>query len=140
MDIKETVIALSEVSGTSGSEENAAELALSMLREFAPDAAVVNGNVIGRFGVHKDGLPSLVLDAHIDQIGFVVTYITDEGFVKVGNVGGIDRRLLPAQPHRRAGERGLLLHLRQYRGHGPGRFPAQLRRVRGRHLCGLPLF
>ena len=50
MDIKETVIALSEVSGTSGSEENAAELALSMLREFAPDAAIINGNVIGHVG------------------------------------------------------------------------------------------
>ena len=28
----------------------------------------------------------------------IVTYITDDGFIKVGNLGGIDRRLLPAQP------------------------------------------
>ena len=121
MDIKETVIALSEVSGTSGSEENAAELALSMLREFAPDAAVVNGNVIGRFGVHKDGLLSLVLDAHIDQIGFVVTYITDEGFVKVGNVGGIDRRLLPAQPvviHGSQDVKGVICSVPPHLSHG----------------------
>ena len=69
-----------------------------MLREYCPDAEIINGNVIGHFGAHKEGLPLLVLDAHIDQIGFIVTYITDEGFVKVGNIGGIDRRLLPAQP------------------------------------------
>lgn len=98
MDIKKTVIALAEAGGASGSEECAAELALSMLREYCPDAEIINGNVIGHFGAHKEGLPLLVLDAHIDQIGFVVTYITDEGFVKVGNIGGIDRRLLPAQP------------------------------------------
>ena len=121
MDIKDTVMALSEVSGTSGNEENAAESALSMLREFSSDAAIVNGNVIGRFGVHKNGLPSLVLDAHIDQIGFVVTYITDEGFVKVGGVGGIDRRLLPAQPvviHGSKNVKGVICSVPPHLSHG----------------------
>ena len=97
MDIRSTVVSLSEVSGTSGSESKAAQLALSMLREYCPDAEIINGNVIGKFGNHREGLPSLLLDAHIDQIGFTVTFITDEGFIKVGNIGGIDRRLLPAQ-------------------------------------------
>ena len=98
MDIRSTVVSLSEISGTSGSESKAAQLALGMLREYCPDAEIINGNVIGKFGTHKEGLPSLLLDAHIDQIGFAVTYITDDGFIKVGNIGGIDRRLLPAQP------------------------------------------
>ncbi len=121
MDIKETIIALSEVSGTSGSEENAAQLALSMLRQFSPDATIVNGNVIGHFGSHTTGRPSLVLDAHIDQIGFVVTYITDEGFVKVGSVGGIDRRLLPAQPvviHGSQDVRGVICSVPPHLSHG----------------------
>jgi len=98
MDIRSTVVSLSEISGTSGSESKAAQLALGMLREYCPDAEIINGNVTGKFGVHREGLPSLLLDAHIDQIGFAVTYITDDGFIKVGNIGGIDRRLLPAQP------------------------------------------
>jgi len=98
MDIYETVKALCEVSGASGSEAPAEQLALSMLREYCPDAEIVSGNVIGSFGTHREGLPTLVLDAHIDQIGMIVTHITDEGFIKVGNIGGIDRRLLPAQP------------------------------------------
>ena len=98
MDLKQTVIALSEVSGASGSENKAAELALSMLSEYCPDARIINGNVIGHFGTQKEGLPSLALDAHLDQVGFVVTCITNDGFIKVGGIGGIDRRLLPAQP------------------------------------------
>ncbi len=97
MDIKEKIIALSEVYGASGDESPAAELVLDMLKEYCTDADIVNGNVVGKFGTHRDGLPSLVLDAHIDQIGMCVTYITSDGFIKVGNLGGLDRRLLPAQ-------------------------------------------
>ena len=98
MDIYETVKALCEAGGASGNETPAALLALSMLKEYCPDAEIISGNVIGSFGTHREGLPLLVLDAHIDQIGMIVTHITDEGFIKVGNIGGIDRRLLPAQP------------------------------------------
>lgn len=98
MDLKNTVISLSEVCGASGNESPAAELALAMLREYCPDAHIRNGSVIGNFGTFSDNKRHLVIDAHIDQIGFVVTDITDDGFIKIGNIGGIDRRLLPAQP------------------------------------------
>lgn len=97
MDIKNTVAMLSEAAGASGNESMAAKLALDMLKKYCPDAEIKNGNVIGKFGKFNESLPSLVLDAHIDQIGMIVTYITDEGFLKIGNLGGIDRRLLPAQ-------------------------------------------
>lgn len=98
MDLKNTIVQLTEVSGASGSENPAAGLALDMLKKYCPDAEIRNGSVIGRFGEFRSGLPSLVLDAHIDQIGMIVTHITDEGFIKMQNLGGIDRRLLPAQP------------------------------------------
>lgn len=98
MDIKNTVTSLCEVSGASGNEDAAAELALDMLRKYCPDAHIESGNVIGKYGTHSSGKPLLVLDAHIDQVGFIVTSITDQGFVKFSSIGGIDRRLLPAQP------------------------------------------
>lgn len=98
MELKDMLFALSEKYGASGNESPAAELALEMLREYCPEAEIIDGNVIGNFGVHRDGLPLLVLDAHIDQVGFIVTSITDEGFIKFDHLGGIDRRLLPAQP------------------------------------------
>lgn len=98
MNIKETLFELSKTSGASGNENATAEKALAMLKEYCPDAEIKSGNVIGHFGTENENLPSLVLDAHIDQIGMIVTYITDDGFIKTGSLGGIDRRLLPAQP------------------------------------------
>lgn len=97
MELKQTVFALSEAYGASGDECSAAALALEMLKKYCPDAVIVNGNVIGRFGIHNKSKLDLVLDAHIDQIGMIVTNITSDGFIKFGNLGGIDRRLLPAQ-------------------------------------------
>jgi endoglucanase len=98
MELKEVLFSLAEAYGASGSESPAAELACELLSKYCPDAKIVGGNVIGSFGIKRDGLPHLVLDAHIDQIGFVVTSITDEGFVKFDQLGGIDRRLIAAQP------------------------------------------
>ncbi len=37
----------------------------------------------------------IMLDAHIDQIGMVVTQIDEEGFLHLTTVGGIDRRTMP---------------------------------------------
>ncbi len=98
MELKEVLFSLAEAYGASGSESTAAERACGLLRGYCPDARIVSGNVIGTFGAKREGLPHLVLDAHIDQIGFIVTSITDEGFVKFDQLGGIDRRLIAAQP------------------------------------------
>jgi endoglucanase len=47
-------------------------------------------------GNHTEGRPSVLIDAHIDEIGMICTYIDDEGFIVPGNVGGMDYRILPA--------------------------------------------
>jgi endoglucanase len=50
----------------------------------------------------------IIIDAHIDRVGFRVTYITDDGFLKIGNVGGMDTRILPAARVIVAGKNGNL--------------------------------
>ena len=98
MDCKELLFGLTGASGVSGAEENAGEYALSRLHSYTDDAHMDSfGNIIGRIGVHSADKPTLLFDAHIDEIGLIVTYIDEKGFVKVGNCGGVDRRLLLAQ-------------------------------------------
>jgi len=98
MNLKEKLFKLTNAIGVSGDEFSASHIACEMLKKYAPDALVDDfGNVIGNIGERVEGKPHILLDAHIDEIGLIVTYITDEGFLKVANCGGIDRRVLLAQ-------------------------------------------
>lgn len=108
MDLKDILFKLSEAYGATGSESLAAEKACDLLHKYCPDAHIEDGNVIGTFGDKKDGLRHIILDAHIDQIGFIVTSITEDGFIKFDQLGGIDRRLIAAQPVIIHGKRDLL--------------------------------
>ncbi|MCL2036737.1 MAG: M28 family peptidase, partial [Oscillospiraceae bacterium] len=92
---------LAEVKGVSGNEQgagSAAEVALELLREYIPDAGLdCHGSVVGFIGERENDKPTIMLDAHIDQIGLIVTHIDSKGFIKVEPCGGIDRRTLAAQ-------------------------------------------
>lgn len=96
MNLKNTVLSLAAANGVSGEEGDAAKLALEMLSPYCDEAYIKNNCVFGRIGEPSRG-GTILLEAHIDQIGFIVNYITDDGFLKVSNVGGIDKRILPAQ-------------------------------------------
>jgi len=43
-------------------------------------------------GANTDA-PHLLLDAHVDEIGFMVRHITEEGFIYVNRIGGSDRAI-----------------------------------------------
>lgn len=96
MNIKETLKLLCEPAGVAGSENAASEAALELLRKFVPNAEIDSfGTVFGTLK-HEENLPLLLLDAHIDEIGMIVNFIDENGFVKVGRAGGVDRRVLSA--------------------------------------------
>jgi endoglucanase len=87
---------LSESTGLSGRESpvrgKVYELWAPLVDEIRDDAL---GNVIAlQRGNGPEPRPRLMLAAHMDEIGLVVTGI-DKGFLRVSWVGGVDRRVLP---------------------------------------------
>lgn len=91
-NIIELLEELTSAYGVSGTEDEICSLLVYKLSEYGDVRIDSMNNVICTFG---EGYHFL-LDAHLDEIGFVVTDITDDGFVKFSNIGGIDTRVLPA--------------------------------------------
>lgn len=83
---------LTQTVGVSGCEENIAALLKKKLSLYGDVTVDSMNNVFCTFG---EGYHFL-LDAHLDEIGLIVTDITDNGFIKFSNCGGIDARPLPA--------------------------------------------
>lgn len=81
---------LTSTVGVSGEEENIVKLLTKMLSKYGKVSVDSMNNVFCTFG---EGYHFL-LDAHLDEIGMIVTDITDDGFIKVNRCGGIDRRML----------------------------------------------
>ena len=68
-------------------------------RELSKYAEVTPFGQIGLIAkINKGKDKTLLLDAHIDEVGFIVTGILGNGFLRVTNVGGNDARILPATP------------------------------------------
>ena len=97
MDWMLTLETLVKPAGVSGSEMKIAAAAKALLASFCNTVEIRQGNVCGSIGTRSNAKPHGLLDAHMDQVGFLVTSITEEGFVRVGNVGGLDFRLMSAQ-------------------------------------------
>ncbi len=95
MDIKKLLTALSEASGI-GNIKEATNIAKAELSKYAEVQDFGSIGLIGK--IDKGAKATLLLDAHIDEVGFVVTSVLDSGFLKVSAVGGIDPRILPSTP------------------------------------------
>lgn len=82
-----------------GGQNAVANAALQLLKPLVDEVEIdVMGNVLGiRHANHEDA-PTLMLEAHLDEIGFLVTHIDDNGFVYTAPAGGIDKRAITAQP------------------------------------------
>jgi endoglucanase len=67
-----------------------------LLAPFVDEVSVdVMGNVIGVRRCGKENARKLMLEAHMDEIGLIVTGV-EEGYLKFSALGGVDSRILPA--------------------------------------------
>lgn len=95
--LPELIARLTAMHGVTGREDAVGTECAELLRAYIPDAAYHNGSVSAHLSSGPEK-PTLLFCAHIDQVGFLVTGITDDGFLRIGAVGGVDRRLLLGQP------------------------------------------
>lgn len=78
---------LTEASGVSGYEQEIREI----IRRHLQNITVIEQDRLGSIVCCKKGqaeTPRIMLAGHMDEIGFVVKFITDEGFIKFGTLGG----------------------------------------------------
>src|SRR4051812_23511607 len=87
---------LCEAPGIPGREDAIRRVSAAALREVVDELSVDPlGNVIGV--KRGNGGPRVMLAAHMDEIGFVVKYIDENGFIRLQGIGGWDVRNLLSQ-------------------------------------------
>ncbi|QBD74573.1 M42 family peptidase [Ktedonosporobacter rubrisoli] len=87
---------IAETPGIAGREDQVRALILEELRTLTDEVRVDRlGNIIAL----KRGKSErrVMLAAHMDEIGFIVKHIDDQGFIRIQPVGGFDARVLFAQ-------------------------------------------
>ncbi|MCI7124959.1 MAG: M20/M25/M40 family metallo-hydrolase [Agathobaculum sp.] len=97
MDLKKTLEALCALPAVSGFEMQAAAAVEKLLRPYCDRTEIDRqGNVFGYRSCGRKHAETILLDAHLDQIGFIVTEVLDDGFLRFAPVGGVDPRMLLA--------------------------------------------
>ena len=87
---------LCETPGIPSREERMRKLVSEELQPLVDEVTVDSmGNVIGR--KKGSGGPRVMIAAHMDEIGFMVKFIDDRGFIRVHPVGGWDPKTMVAQ-------------------------------------------
>ncbi len=91
----ELLATLSNAVGVAGFEDEVRELLKKLVKPYVDELRVdALGNLIAiRKGKTKT---KLMLDAHMDEIGFMISYIDGDGFLRFAPIGGWDERIIPS--------------------------------------------
>lgn len=95
MESVDVLRTLSDAFGPSGFED---EVRVQIQQLVTPMVDEVSVDTLGNFIATKRGRGdrTLMLDAHMDEIGFMITWVEDGGFLRFTTIGGWDPRIVPA--------------------------------------------
>ncbi len=105
-DLVRLLESLSNAFGPPGNEEEVRAVLRKELEGHADETRVDKlGNI---FFVHhgRDGLPKIMFAAHMDEVGFIVTFMDGNGFLRFHTLGGITSNVIPGQTILLRGTRG----------------------------------
>ncbi len=88
MDMRNTLKTLCQAYGPTGNEGSVAQVIREMV---APVADEMTTDAMGNLIVTKKGRGQgrLMMAAHMDEIGLMVTYVEEDGFLRIDAVGGV---------------------------------------------------
>ncbi len=86
-----------ETAGAPGFENRVRELVLREIESLVDEFSIDNLGNVTAIKKGKDSSKKVMLGAHMDEIGFIVTHIDDNGFVRFHTLGGFDPKTLTAQ-------------------------------------------
>jgi len=88
-----------EIPGAPGFEKPVRDLVVSLVSPHVDEVRIDNiGNVIAlKKGTRNPDGKRVMLAAHLDEIGFIVSHIDEQGFLRFNTLGGFDPKTLTAQ-------------------------------------------
>ena len=96
MDLAELTLELCYAAGPAGFEESVSRIIAEKIAPFVDEVKTdVMGNLIAVKRCGKENAPAVLLDAHMDEIGLMVTGY-ENGYLRFNSLGGVDPRMLPA--------------------------------------------
>ena len=97
--MRELLKALCALNGVSGDEKAVRDFIAAQAAPYADD---MRTDALGNLIVFKKGKKAtgnrLLLAAHMDEVGLIVTRATEDGFLRFDFVGGVDRRVALGKP------------------------------------------
>jgi len=104
----DTLKNLCSLSGVSGAEEETRNYIIDQIAGYADEVTTdVMGNVIASKKGAKTPNKKIMLCAHMDEVGVIITSVTDEGYLKFAMVGAVDSRVVIGKTVRIGKERVL---------------------------------
>ena len=91
---------LSNEVGVSGNEGAIRKLIIPAIKPHVDQVTVdTMGNVFAYKAAQPSNgsLPTVMVTAHMDEVGFMITEVTKDGMLRFTTVGGFDRRILPGK-------------------------------------------
>ena len=85
---------LTELDGVSGDEKAVSDYIISKIEGFCEYKTDPLGNIIAFKKGRNRSIKKLLVDAHTDEVGLIITSVTADGFLKFSAVGGIDTAVL----------------------------------------------
>jgi len=99
---------LSNAFGPSGNEEDVAEILKKELEAYSDETTHDKlGNMIFLHKGKKD-YPKIMFSAHMDEVGFIITFTEESGFLRFDTLGGITNNVIPGQRILLRGKKGFV--------------------------------